>query len=155
METVSKGGALPPPPAVAAALRQGGVAPEAAARLAPEILAEVAACRRDPFLAGLLATASPPVRSEWLLEDHAGPGRIRRGQIDLLAFDGASWWLLDYKTSRPEKGEDWEEFIRQETEKYRPQLLAYQQMATRIKGLTPEAIRLALYFTGCQRVVEI
>ncbi|MBI4795542.1 MAG: UvrD-helicase domain-containing protein [Deltaproteobacteria bacterium] len=155
METLSRREALPPPGAVAAALRQGGVAPEAAARLAPEILAEVADCRRDPFLAGLLATASPPVRSEWLLEEHAGPGRIRRGQIDLLAFDGKSWWLLDYKTSRPAKEEEWQYFIRQEVEKYRPQLLAYRQMAARIKGLAPEGIRLALYFTGRQRAVEL
>ncbi len=155
METVSKGGALPPPPAVAAALRQGGVASEAASRLAPEILAEVASCRRDPFLEGLLSTASPPMRSEWLLEDYAGPGRIRRGQIDLLAYDGKSWWLLDYKTSRPKREEDWEDFIPGEVDKYRPQLLAYRQMAARIKGIPPENIHLALYFTGCQRAIEI
>jgi ATP-dependent exoDNAse (exonuclease V) beta subunit len=154
METLSKGGDLPSPAAVAAALRQGGVAPEAAASLAPEILAETAACRRDPFLAGLLEAATPPV-SEWLLEEHAGAGLIRRGVIDLLAFDGKDWWVVDYKTSRPEKEENWEEFIRAETEKYRPQLLAYRQMAARIKGITPEAVRLALYFTGCQRMMEL
>ena len=154
METISKGGALPAPPAVAAALRQGGVAPETAARLAPKILAEVAACRRDPFLAGLLE-AGTRRRSEWLLEANAGPGCIRRGQIDLLAFDGQSWWLVDYKTSRPEREEDWQEFIRQETAKYRPQLLAYQEMAARLKGLALESIRLVLYFTGCQRAVEL
>jgi ATP-dependent exoDNAse (exonuclease V) beta subunit len=154
METVSKGGDLPPPGAVAAALRQGGVAPETSARLTPEILAEVAACRRDPFLAGLLDKSSPP-QSEWLLEDLAGPGRIRRGQIDLLAYDGASWWILDYKTSRPEQEEDWEVFIQREKEKYTPQLLAYREMAARLKGLAPETIRLALYFTGCQRAVEL
>jgi ATP-dependent helicase/nuclease subunit A len=154
LETLSKGEALPPPAAVAAALRQEGLAAEIASRLAPEILAEAAACRRDPFLAGLLDSAVAPL-SEWLLEEDAGPGLIRRGQIDLLAYNGKDWWILDYKTSRPEKEKDWEEFIRQETEKYRPQLLAYQEMAARIKGLAPEAIRLALYFTGCRRVVEL
>ena len=154
METLSRGGDLPSPAAVAAALRQGGVAPEAAALLAPEILAEAAACRRDPFLAGLLEAATLR-HSEWLLEEHAGAGRIRRGVIDLLAFDGKNWWVVDYKTSRPEQEEDWEVFIRAETEKYRPQLLAYRQMAARIKGITPEAVRLALYFTGCQRMMEL
>jgi len=154
LETITKGGAFPPPQAVAAALRQGGVAPETAARLAPEILAEVAACRRDPFLAGLLAGSTPP-RNEWLLEAAAGPGCIRRGVIDLLAFDGQSWWLVDYKTSRPEREEDWQEFIKQEMEKYRPQLLAYQEMAAGLQGLTPENIRLVLYFTGCQRAVML
>jgi ATP-dependent exoDNAse (exonuclease V) beta subunit len=63
--------------------------------------------------------------------------------------------VVDYKTSRPEQEEDWEVFIRAETEKYRPQLLAYRQMAARIKGITPEAVRLALYFTGCQRMMEL
>ncbi|RJR44924.1 MAG: hypothetical protein C4567_03870 [Deltaproteobacteria bacterium] len=154
LETLTKGADLPSTEAVAAALRQGGVSLEAAARLAPEILAEAGACRRDPFLAGLLDAKSPPM-SEWLIEAHSGPGRIRRGVIDLLAFDGQDWWVVDYKTSRPEQEEEWEEFIRSETAKYRPQLLAYRQMAARIKGLAPGAVRLALYFTGWQRAVEI
>jgi ATP-dependent exoDNAse (exonuclease V) beta subunit len=154
METLSKEEALPSPAAVAAALRQGGVSPEAAALLAPEILAETAACRRDPFLAGLLEGATPR-HSEWLLEEYAGEGRIRRGVIDLLAFDGKDWWVVDYKTSRPEKEENWEEFIRAETEKYRPQLLAYREMAAGMKGVAPEAIHMALYFTGRQMAVEL
>jgi len=154
MQTLGKGGALPPPAAVATALRQEGVATEPAARLAPKILTEVAACRRDPFLAGLLDAEVPPA-SEWLLEEHAGPGLIRRGQIDLLAFDGKDWWLLDYKTSRPEPEEAWEEFIAREVEKYRPQLLAYRQMAARFKNIAPESLHLALYFTACRRAVEI
>jgi ATP-dependent exoDNAse (exonuclease V) beta subunit len=151
---MGKGGELPSPDAVAAALRQGGVAPETAARLAPEILAEAAACRRDPFLAGLL-DQNPPPRNEWLLEEYAGPGLIRRGQIDLWAYDGQEWWILDYKTSRPEREEDWDEFIRGEVEKYRPQLLAYREMAARFQGLAPETVRLALYFTACRRAVEL
>jgi len=154
METLSKREALPPPAAVAAALRQGGITGEAAALLAPEILAEVAACQQEPFLAGLLAAAAPPV-SEWLVEAEAGPGLIRRGQIDLLAFDGKAWWLLDYKTSRPEPGGDWQDFLRGETEKYRPQLLAYREMAAKAKGLRPEEIRLALYFTGVRQKAEL
>ncbi|MEW6657908.1 MAG: UvrD-helicase domain-containing protein [Thermodesulfobacteriota bacterium] len=156
METLSKGGALPAPAAVAAALRQGGVAPEAAARLAPEICAEVTACLRDPFLAGLLAATSPPLKSEWLLEEDAGPGLIRRGVIDLLAFDGESWWLLDYKTSRPEGEEEWDDFIRGEVEKYRPQLLAYREMAAKAQGLeAPESMKMGLYFTAKQCMIVL
>ncbi|MFZ5450712.1 MAG: UvrD-helicase domain-containing protein [Thermodesulfobacteriota bacterium] len=154
METLSQGGDLPSPASVAAALRQEGLAPEDANRLAPEILAEAAACRRDPFLAGLLEAKTPPA-SEWLLEEDAGGGRLRRGQVDLLAFDGRKWWIVDYKTARPERKEDWEDFIRGETEKYRPQLLAYRKMTAKMKGLSPEDIRLALYFTGCRRAVRI
>ena len=86
--------------------------------------------------------------SEWLLEDLAAPDTLRRGQIDRLVFDGQSWWILDYKTSRPEPPEDWEEFIDRETEKYRPQLLAYREMAARAKGLAPEEIQAGALFHG-------
>jgi len=73
-----------------------------------------------------------------------------------LAFDGHNWWLLDFKTSRPAQGEDWEAFITQETEKYRPQLLAYREMAAKAQGIEPpEAIRLGIYFTACRKVVEM
>jgi ATP-dependent exoDNAse (exonuclease V) beta subunit len=156
LDTISKGRELPPAAAVAAALRQGGVPPEAAARLAPELLAEVAACRRDPFLAGLLATTLPPLKSEWQLEEDAGPGLIRRGVIDLLAFDGQDWWILDYKTSRPEREEEWDDFIRGEVEKYRPQLMAYRQMAAKAQGLeAPESMKMGLYFTAKQCMIVL
>ena len=58
--------------------------------------------------------------SEWLLEDLAAPDTLRRGMIDRLVFDGQSWWILDYKTSRPEAGGDWEEFIAQEDREVPP-----------------------------------
>ena len=154
-ETLSRGQDLPAPASVAAALRQGGLAPEAAARLASEILAEVGACRQDPFLARLISADLPQAVSEWLIEDQPAPGAVRRGKLDRLAFDGEHWWLLDFKTSRPQKGETWEDFIAQETEKYRPQLEAYRQMAARAKGLAPEAVRPALYFTAIQKVLEL
>ena len=127
-----------------------------AAALAVEIEAELAACQADPFLTSLLAPDIPWAASEWLLEDQPQPGAIRRGVIDRLAFDGNDWWLLDYKSSRPAAGEDWEAFITQETEKYRPQLLAYREMAARAQGIEPpEAIRLGIYFTACRKVVEM
>ena len=61
--------------------------------------------------------------------------------------------LQDLPARKP--AEDWEDFIAQETEKYRPQLLAYREMAARAKGLRPEEIRLALYFTACRKAVEV
>jgi len=156
LETLSQGGELPAAAAVVAALRQGGLAPAAAAGLAPEILAELTACRQDPFLARLLDPGLPAAVSEWRLEDRPAPDTIRRGKMDRLAFDGQDWWLLDYKSSRPAAGEDWEAFITQETEKYRPQLLAYREMAARARGIEPpERLRLALYFTACRKVVEM
>ncbi len=155
LETLAQGGELPGAAGLAAALRQEGLDPATAAVLAPEFLAELEACHRDPWLMRLLDANLPEAVSEWLLEDLAAPDTLRRGKIDRLAFDGESWWILDYKTSRPEKPGDWEEFINRETEKYRPQLLAYREMAARAKGLRPEEIRLALYFTACRRAVPV
>jgi ATP-dependent exoDNAse (exonuclease V) beta subunit len=155
LETLAQGGSLPDTASLVAALRQEGMAAELAARLAPEIFTELQACQADPFLAARLKPALPFAASECLLEDQPQPGMIRRGVIDRLAFDGKDWWLLDFKTSRPASGEDWEAFIAGETEKYRPQLTAYREMAVKAKGIAlPENIRLVLYFTACQRAVE-
>jgi ATP-dependent exoDNAse (exonuclease V) beta subunit len=155
LETLARGGPLPNAASLAAALRQAGMPADAAAALAAEILTELEACQADRFLSALLRPDLPWAASEWLLEDQPQTGAIRRGVIDRLAFDGRHWWLLDYKTSRPAAGEDWEAFIGQETEKYRPQLLAYREMAARARGLAPQDIKLALYFTACQRAVEV
>ncbi len=155
LETLAGGGELPGLAAIIAALRQGGVSAATAVRLAPEILAELEACRRDPFLARLLDPGLQEAVSEWLLEDRPAADTIRRGKMDRLAFDGRDWWLLDYKTSRPQDHKEWEDFIRKEKEKYRPQLLAYREMAAKARGLPPEMIKLALYFTAVQRAVEV
>lgn len=155
LETLAKGGPRPDTTSLAAALRQGGLDAGRAASLAPEISAELQACQADPFLAGLLRPDLPWAASEWLLEDQPQPGAIRRGVVDRLAFDGKDWWILDFKTSRPAAGEDWDTFITHETEKYLPQLTAYREMAAKAKGLTgPEEVRVSIYFTACQRVVE-
>jgi hypothetical protein len=156
LQTLARGGGPPDAPSLAAALRQEGMTAPAAATLAAEIQAELAACQADPFLTSLLRPDITQAASEWLLEDQPHPGAIRRGVIDRLAFDGNDWWLLDYKTSRPAVGQDWEAFIQRETEKYRPQLLAYREMAARAQGIDPpEAIRLGVYFTACREVVEV
>jgi len=156
LQTLAQGNPMPDAVSLAAALRQEGLTRPVAAALAAEIQAEIAACQADPFLTALLAPDTPWRASEWLLEDQPQPGAIRRGVIDLFAFDGQTWWLLDFKTSRPAPGEDWEAFITQETEKYRPQLLAYREMAARTQGIEPpETIRLGIYFTACRKVVEL
>jgi ATP-dependent helicase/nuclease subunit A len=155
LSTLARGNPRPDAFSLAAALRQEGLERPAAASLAAEIEAELAACQADPFLTSLLGPDISGAASEWLLEDQLQPGAIRRGVIDCLAFDGNDWWLLDYKSSRPAPGEDWDAFITRESEKYRPQLLAYREMAAKAKGLAFEAIRVGIYFTACQRVVEM
>jgi ATP-dependent helicase/nuclease subunit A len=154
LQSQTRGDRLPEQQGVAAALVGFGVPRETAQSLAPEILREVDACLDDPFLKNLLAPASAV--SEWGLEDQPAPGVIRRGRLDLLAFDGRDWWLVDFKSSRPRPGESWEDFLGREQEKYRPQLLAYREMTARVKGLgSPEDIRLALYFTAGRKMVEL
>jgi ATP-dependent exoDNAse (exonuclease V) beta subunit len=155
LETASLGDPLPDMGGVAAALRQGGLDPDTAAQTAPEMLAEAAACLADPFLAGLLSPDLPEAKSEWRLEDAPGDGLIRRGQLDRLVYDGKDWWLVDYKTSRPPDGEDWESFTKGEAEKYRPQLLAYREMIAKARGLAPETIKLVIYFTARCHAVEV
>ena len=54
LETLALGGELPGVAGLAAALRQEGLDPAKAAALAPELLAELEACRRDPWLMRLL-----------------------------------------------------------------------------------------------------
>jgi ATP-dependent helicase/nuclease subunit A len=154
LQSQARGYILPGDSGVAAALVGLGVSREEARSLAPEILAEVAASLQDPFLKNLLAPASAV--SEWGLEDQPAPGVIRRGRLDLLAFDGSSWWLVDFKSSRPRPGESLDDFLLREQKTYRPQLQAYREMTARLKGMSPpENIRLALYFTACQTMVEL
>ena len=156
LATWATGEPLPGTASLAAALRQEGMPVEMAVLLASEIQAELQACQADPFLARLLRSDLPWAASEWPLEDQPQPGVIRRGVVDRLAFDGQDWWLLDFKTSRPAGGEDWETFIACEGEKYRPQLTAYREMAAKAKELAaPGEIRVAIYFTACQKVLEM
>lgn len=153
LEGLTRGHELPGEPGVAAALVGLGVPRETAHSLAPEILAEVRACLQEPFLQKVLASGSAV--AELLLEDQPAPAVLRRGRLDLLAFDGRDWWLVDFKTSRPRAGRDWDDFLAQEREKYRAQLLAYREMVAAARGLNPAAIRLALYFTAGQKVMEL
>ncbi|MFA4902904.1 MAG: UvrD-helicase domain-containing protein [Desulfobaccales bacterium] len=156
LDTLGRGEPLPTPASLAAALRHAGLAAARAANLAPEIHSELQACQADPFLAALLKPDLSFAVSEWLIEDQPQPGEIRRGVVDRLVFDGKDWWILDFKTSRPVAGEDWDTFIARETEKYRPQLTAYREMVAKAKGLTElENIRVGIYFTACQKVMEI
>ena len=136
LETLAQGGELPASGGVAAALRQGGLAPAAAAGPGPGDPGGAHGLPAGP-LPGPAAgpRTCPAAVSEWRLEDRPRPDTIRRGQMDRLVFDGGTWWLLDYKTSRPGGRGDWEEFIAREQEKYRPQLLAYREMAARAKGI--------------------
>jgi ATP-dependent helicase/nuclease subunit A len=152
LDTLARGEALPEAAAVAPALQTVVESPEAALRLAGEVLSEIRACQADPFLGPLLSPNLPVARSEWLVEAWHTGNDLYRGQIDRLVYDGRDWWLLDYKTSRPAAGISWEAFMTSELEKYLVQLLAYREMAARFYQVDPpELIKTALYFTACRR----
>jgi len=134
-------------------MRRRGVPAALAPTAARDILTEAAACLADPFLRELAAAAD--LRQEWLLEGLVTPGEIRRGRPDLLARQGDVWWLVDFKSSRPPAEMAWDDFLAREVERHRPQLLAYRELAAARLGLSPDSLRPVLYFTACQRRVDL
>jgi ATP-dependent exoDNAse (exonuclease V) beta subunit len=90
----------------------------------------------------ILSGAHREAYSEWELSGVSG-GRLRNVKIDRSFVDEAGTrWVIDYKTSAHEGG-DLEGFLAQETERYRPQLEAYRELA---RALGPQPVRAALYF---------
>ncbi len=146
---------LPQPAGVAAALRTWGLSPEETTPEAVDVLREAATCLADPVLARWVGKPGPEMKSEWLLEDLAAPEEVRRGRLDLLVREGDGWLLLDFKSARPPAGSSWEDFLNEEARRYRPQLLAYREMAARRLGIPPTSLKMALYFTACRRLVEM
>ena len=154
LNTAVSGGPAPAASAVERALVREGVAPDAAGHLSAEILEEVAATLRDPFIAGLTDNKNPVVRSEWAVEDVAGPGRVRSGVMDLVAFDGGFWWIVDFKTSRPPAGGS-NDFPRNQADFYRSQLEAYRSMLANVEGADPERIKAGIYLTATRTWIEV
>jgi hypothetical protein len=87
-------------------------------------------------------------RSEWALTGIAG-GRLTNVVIDRSFVDqDGTRWVIDFKTSRHEGG-GLETFLKQEIDRYRPQLETYMALArgmelARGKGTAP--VRAGLYF---------
>jgi len=149
-----RGEALPTEAAVARALQAGGIEQDRAGNEAAGILEEAKKTLADPFIVRLVHNSSE-IRSEWEMEDTPAEGRVRSGIIDLAALDGDTWWICDFKTSRPEDGQLVEEFIAHERELYRPQLEAYREMLTRLKDVPEVQIRAGIYLTALLRWEEV
>ncbi len=96
----------------------------------------------DPRGRWLLSNAHQQTHSEWRLTG------VHAGQVVSVAFDRmlldeqGRRWIIDFKTSSHEGGA-LDQFIDQEVERYRPQLLRYAALA---RDLGPEPVCLALYF---------
>ncbi len=148
------GGAPPSRVSVERTLIREGIAKASAVSLAADILGEVFDVLQDPFISRFLQKEVPVLRSEWAVEDLAGERRIRSGIMDLVAFDGACWWIVDFKTSRPPDG-NLESFVQSQAALYRPQLEAYRAMLGKSEGVREENIRAGVYLTAIRRWVEI
>jgi ATP-dependent exoDNAse (exonuclease V) beta subunit len=146
---------LPETAAVVAALIIKTVPETVAKPLAEEILQEVRNCLEEEFFSWLLGKNHHQAYCEWSLEDRPATHQIRSATIDRVVFDGDSWWVVDYKTSRPLSGESVDRFIEHEVNRYRPQLLAYREMIANYFKVDPRSVRVVLYFTSLQRKIEL
>ncbi|MBN2080488.1 MAG: UvrD-helicase domain-containing protein, partial [Spirochaetes bacterium] len=148
-----RGRDLPTAAAVARALQASGVEQTRAEETAAGILEEAEKALADPFVARL--TAIPDAQNEWEMEDASAEARVRSGKIDLAALDGDTWWICDFKTSRPEDAQPVEEFIAHERELYRSQLDAYREMLAHLKDIPETQIRVGIYLTSLLRWEEL
>ncbi|HEC99616.1 MAG TPA: hypothetical protein ENN18_04465 [Proteobacteria bacterium] len=161
-EHLSKGKTLPTERAVAVAMLAEGVDKHTSQGSAKGILAEVEACLKEEFCAYILRPDHPFAASEWMIEDQPvvdeavrATETVRSGIIDRVVFDGAYWWLVDYKTTPLPSGIGLEEFLKEQEMLYRGQLLSYREMLAQQRQIDPAKIRLILYFTGIQKAHEI
>jgi hypothetical protein len=149
------GAKLPTEAAVVTALCAEGLPEDVAARVTPEIIEEVDSTLKNPFIAGLIDKSNPVIRSEWTIEGTSKERHIRSGIIDLAVFDGNNWWIVDFKTSRPAKGESFEKFISREEELYRPQLEAYRSMLEKVESVGNSSIHMGIYLTALKQWREL
>jgi ATP-dependent helicase/nuclease subunit A len=79
-------------------------------------------------------------------------GRVTSVVIDRVRIDkDGIHWIVDYKTSTHEGG-DLATFLRQETDRYRPQLQKYAEIYT---AMTDSRVKTALYFPMLQEFCEV
>ena len=142
---------LPPVEAVREFLRSEGVEGEIAAEMAAAGLAEVDLCIRDEWLGRVYALPETDRYVEWSLEGMHAERTLYSGILDLAASIEGSWWLIDFKTSRPAEGESFESFSRKERAKYAPQLKAYREMWSQVMGLDGRVVETVLYWTALRR----
>ncbi|MBW2020561.1 MAG: UvrD-helicase domain-containing protein [Deltaproteobacteria bacterium] len=155
IETLWRNGDLPDTDRIATALAAEGMNPDTATAVAQEIEDEVRACQKEPFFQWLLDRTQPDGESEYAVEAVKQPGIIQTGILDFVKQDRDHWWVVDFKTSRPEPGQAEAEFVKQQAKHYRPQLIAYQGMLAKAKGVDPVKIRVGLYFTNLRQWHEI
>jgi ATP-dependent helicase/nuclease subunit A len=147
IHTCLRGQRLPSSKVIALALREEGVSESSTARLADEIREEVSAALNDPFIKQMTDKKNPLLKSEWGLDESGVNKIIRSGTLDLVVFDGLSWWVIDFKSSRPSPGEAIDDFIARQTDLHRAQLTAYRSMLASQRSIPLDDIHVVIYFT--------
>jgi ATP-dependent exoDNAse (exonuclease V) beta subunit len=155
IEALWHSGELPETERIASALVAEGMNPETAIAVAKEIADEVTACQKEPFFKWLLDGTRPNGETEYAIEAVKRPGVIQTGILDFVKQDGDRWWIVDFKTSRPGAGQSEAEFVTQQVEYYRHQLIAYRAMLAKAKGIGIAQIGMGLYFTSLHQWHEI
>lgn len=72
-----------------------------------------------------------------------GSGEVQHSVIDVLRLDGDTAWVVDYKTSFPEDGQEPDAFIEAQVDQYRKTMVHYCKM---IRQLGFANVKGALYF---------
>jgi ATP-dependent exoDNAse (exonuclease V) beta subunit len=102
---------------------------------------------RDSCGRWLLSNEHREAHSEWQLTAADPQGCLRDLVIDRSFIDAATGirWIIDYKTSQPDDGEDMTEFFVRESENYIDQMRGYRNA---VRNLGENPVRCALFFTA-------
>ncbi|HWZ52352.1 MAG TPA: UvrD-helicase domain-containing protein [Granulicella sp.] len=145
-------------PRIAAILRSEGLPPAQVERLTQRVLAALDNTLRHPeglwLLGAHTGAASEYALTAWKLQPgHGIPesrseirmDRIFRAGPEPLTPGDHCLWIVDYKTTTP-AGQDRDEFLRSERERYAPQLEAYARILSESGAEATQELRLALYY---------
>jgi len=102
----------------------------------------------------VLSCAHIDAHSEWTLTSVDSHGVIKDIVIDRSFIDRETGqrWVIDYKISRPARGESLDDFLLRESANYLHQLRLYRDV---VRQLGPEPLRCALFFTSLGRLHKV
>jgi ATP-dependent exoDNAse (exonuclease V) beta subunit len=146
-----KSGALPSDRSASVPLSRIGIESRRSLEIAREALCEVKSCLDDPWLQAFYSIPSESRKAEWPAECTHERDVLYAGVIDLAAEIAGRWSLIDFKTSRPPEGDNIEDFLRRETEVYRPQILAYREIWAKLTETNPADVDAFIYWTALRK----
>jgi len=110
-----------------------------------QVAAQLQACLSDAATAWLFHDRLAEDACELALTDYSSGLRLDYS-IDRTFVDSTGTrWIIDYKSAQPRAGQALEEFLTEQTERYRPQLANYARL---LQALDARQSRCALYFTA-------